>query len=65
MRRPALRQIFKTPSSKLSGLVTPLGRVDKSSEYDGDCSDFDEAHEVDEQFVVACCDTSELFELIE
>ncbi|MBB3399591.1 hypothetical protein FHT71_006311 [Rhizobium sp. BK060] len=31
----------------------------------GDRGEFDEAHEVCEQFVIACCDAAELFELVE
>ena len=31
----------------------------------GDGGDFNEAHEIVEKLVVACCDASELFELVE
>jgi hypothetical protein len=45
--------------------VNALGRGDNSSDHDGDSGDFDEAHEVGEQFVVARCDPPELLELVE
>jgi hypothetical protein len=35
------------------------------SEPDSDCGEFDEAHEVDEEFIISRGDPAELFELVE
>ena len=35
------------------------------SDPDGDGGEFDEAHEVGEQFVISGCDTPEVFEFVE
>ncbi len=38
---------------------------DNTFEHDGDCSDVDEAYEVDEQLVVMLGDLSQRFDLVE